>query len=254
MSSRLFEAEYLDLAYNRGEGYLYADWYGYVSVGQVKEGLDQLLKAIGRHRCFRVLNDNRRLKGSWTQAVRWIAEEWMPQAVSLGLYKIAFIYAPDGSARYSVDRLLEFNDQYIAQTFDSYEKAHAWLLGDEEAYKRVRQTVHSLTARCSGRHRVIKFDDITHIEADGRHAVVYTEDDRFTIKSTLKEVGEQVPALNFARVHRSYIVNIHYIDALEYYMGGSYRAFLKTENAPVIPVSRTRASPLKRRLGIDALR
>jgi hypothetical protein len=121
-----FQAPYLSVEYDE-RGFLYLNWKGYVSVSQVKEGVEKILEVLKTHYCTRLLNDNRELFGSWTQSIRWLETDFMPRAIALGLEKIAFIYSRDPSARYSVDRFLEVNDQYSAQTFHDYRTAEDWL-------------------------------------------------------------------------------------------------------------------------------
>ena len=55
----------------------------------------------------------------------------------------------------------------------------------------------------------IKLDDIFYLEADGRYAQVYTQEKKYLIRMSLKELLEKkLDTNNFIQTHRSYIVNI----------------------------------------------
>jgi two-component system response regulator LytT len=81
--------------------------------------------------------------------------------------------------------------------------------------------------------------DIYFIEALKDYVVIHAEDTRFTIHSTMKDIGLKLGQQEFLRVHRSFIVRIDKIAAIEYPnltlednkknipIGGSYREELQ---------------------------
>jgi len=52
---------------------------------------------------------------------------------------------------------------------------------------------------------------ITHIEATGNYIVIHTKEKKFTVRHSLSWALENLPAMSFIKVHRSFIVNIHHI-------------------------------------------
>ena len=230
-------------------GFLYTDWRGYVSTPQVKAGIEALARALDQTGADRLVNDNRHLRGSWTQAVPWLERVGLPLLLARGLREIAFVYAPAPGARQSVDRLLEASDAYTAQTFEELDEAVAWACAADPPEAAPRVGEH-LAVREGGAHVVLQFDAVRYAEADGHGAVVHTTAGAHRVGASLKELERRLPPGRFARVHRSVIVNLDHLSHLRYYMGGAYRAYLDSDERTALPVSRTRAPALKRRLGI----
>jgi DNA-binding LytR/AlgR family response regulator len=57
--------------------------------------------------------------------------------------------------------------------------------------------------------------DILMVEAYDIYAMIYTLNNKYLLNSSLKIVEDKFPSSRFIRVHRSYIVNIDKIDAIE---------------------------------------
>ena len=60
----------------------------------------------------------------------------------------------------------------------------------------------------------IQFDDIQFIKADNVYLEVNTADKKFLVRSPLKDYLEKLPKNKFYRAHKSYIVNVDHIDAI----------------------------------------
>ena len=61
----------------------------------------------------------------------------------------------------------------------------------------------------------LKTDDIYYIEALKDYVVINTLNSRYTIHSTMKDIEKKLPSEDFIRVHRSYIVRLDKISAIE---------------------------------------
>ena len=61
----------------------------------------------------------------------------------------------------------------------------------------------------------INFDDVLYIEALSTYSVLVTTTQKHIVYLTLKALSERLPFAHFVRVHRSYIVNMHRIEAIE---------------------------------------
>ncbi len=81
-----------------------------------------------------------------------------------------------------------------------------------------------------GKLRKISFDEIIYIEGLKNYVSIYTEKEVIVTYSGMSEVEKRLPAHLFARVHRSYIVAINMINAID-----GNELFMK--NAPRIPTS-----------------
>ncbi|MEL6534787.1 MAG: LytTR family DNA-binding domain-containing protein [Bacteroidota bacterium] len=61
----------------------------------------------------------------------------------------------------------------------------------------------------------ITLNNIQFIEALADYVVINTEKKKYIVHSTMKGIEKRLPDRYFARVHRSYIVNVGHIEALE---------------------------------------
>lgn len=57
--------------------------------------------------------------------------------------------------------------------------------------------------------------DIQYIEALKDYVTIHTKQDKYTIHSTMKDIALKLPESNFLRIHRSFIVNLKKIKAIE---------------------------------------
>lgn len=63
--------------------------------------------------------------------------------------------------------------------------------------------------------RRLKLDDILFAEAMGDYVKLYTQEKLYAIHTKLKTVEQRLPACNFLRIHRSYIVALNKIDTFQ---------------------------------------
>jgi DNA-binding LytR/AlgR family response regulator len=59
------------------------------------------------------------------------------------------------------------------------------------------------------------FDDILYIEALADYIMIITSNNKYIVHSTMKGFQNRLPASQFARVHRSYIINKDKIETIE---------------------------------------
>lgn len=73
----------------------------------------------------------------------------------------------------------------------------------------------SLFVRAGGMLVKLKFKDITYLEADANYTNIYTREKRFALRSILKELEQKLADYNFVRIHKSYLINLEAIDAID---------------------------------------
>lgn len=61
----------------------------------------------------------------------------------------------------------------------------------------------------------VQNDKILFVEALKDYVIIHTKEERFTIHSTMKEIEKKLPAEQFMRVHRSFILNLKKIKSIE---------------------------------------
>jgi DNA-binding LytR/AlgR family response regulator len=73
----------------------------------------------------------------------------------------------------------------------------------------------SLFVKVDGQYINIAFKDIQFIESKSDYVTIHTQAKRYTIYATMKGVLEKLPAGDFERVHRSFIVPLQQIQSFE---------------------------------------
>jgi two-component system LytT family response regulator len=93
---------------------------------------------------------------------------------------------------------------------------------------------------------VIPVEEIKWIEAQDDYVLINSDKGRFLKQKTMKYFETHLNENQFVRVHRSYIINVDFIQHLEQTETESYRLVLK--NGKEIPVSKTGLQRLKNTL------
>jgi DNA-binding LytR/AlgR family response regulator len=84
--------------------------------------------------------------------------------------------------------------------------------------KPLAKTAADLFVKVGTRTIKVDFNDVLYIEALSTYSVLVTPSHKHIVYLTLKSLAERLPFDNFLRVHRSYIVNMQRIEAVEDYM------------------------------------
>jgi DNA-binding LytR/AlgR family response regulator len=93
--------------------------------------------------------------------------------------------------------------------------------------------------------RMVKvvIEDILFVKADGSYCLITTEENEYILTVPLKTLEESLPGSSFMRVHRSYLVNLHKIEALN-----DNQEYLSLGGNKHVPVSRRFKSEVLNRL------
>ena len=89
----------------------------------------------------------------------------------------------------------------------------------------------------------VPIDEIIWIQSDDYCVKVHTEEHSFTLRQRLKVLEKKLAAYGFIRIHRSALLNLHYIDQI------NYRAStIRLKNKSLVPLSKTGIKRLKHEL------
>ena len=79
------------------------------------------------------------------------------------------------------------------------------------------------------RHKVyvIPVAEIRYMEADGDYVTIHTGEEKYLKEKTMKYFESHLDPAIFVRIHRSTIINIDYMDKLEYYDKESHVVLMK---------------------------
>jgi len=98
----------------------------------------------------------------------------------------------------------------------------------------------TLKVYVNNEHFFLPIKDITYLQADGSYTYVYTTENKFMVSRGLRSFESQLLAHRFFRTHRSYLVNVDYIERV----GGKASGKLFLLDATAVPLSRYRRSSL----------
>ncbi|MED1723929.1 LytTR family DNA-binding domain-containing protein [Brevibacillus parabrevis] len=98
--------------------------------------------------------------------------------------------------------------------------------------------------------RLVVIDPATIVYAvrEERLVRIITQTDAYSTRMTLTQLADKLSGYDFFRTHKSYLVNLNYVSELEPWFNGAYNLLLKGEAKTRIPVSRTSAKDLLKRL------
>lgn len=128
-------------------------------------------------------------------------------------------YSLDAFKLYASDYILKPVDQERVKT--TFRRIQQMLT----IQKNNPSNLNPQTARISinlGNERVfVKLSEIFYIEKAGRHTLIYCSNGKFKTRETLQEL-EQHLGKGFFRSHKSYIINIEWIERIVNYPNSSY--------------------------------
>lgn len=96
----------------------------------------------------------------------------------------------------------------------------------------------------------IETKDIIYITTEDRNTIIHSRKGKFETNHTLNELMENLDSTVFFRSHKSYIVNLNYIESIEPWFNSTYNINLK-DNDDVIPVSRNYFKEFKKIMNIE---
>lgn len=119
----------------------------------------------------------------------------------------------------------------------------------EKALSRYReQTVNSdiktrfLSVRINEEYKLVKTENILYMKSVGPYVELYlVNGETELLRKTMNRLEQILPAY-FFRAHRSYFVNLNYIDTFQHSGGGKYKVTLK--NRTELPLSRSKYKEL----------
>ena len=96
---------------------------------------------------------------------------------------------------------------------------------------------------------LVGLDKVACIKADGHYSTLFTSNDSCLCNLNLTDLERRIRLPHFVRVHRSYIVNLHYAKSFEKIDNQCYLV-LDHDDGLRVPVSRSNAPKLKVLLGL----
>jgi two-component system LytT family response regulator len=125
--------------------------------------------------------------------------------------------------------------------------------GDKETINRLvehrdqqEEEINRVVVKSRSKIHVIPVDEIIYLEAQDDYVMIYTHQSKHLKQKTMKFFEAHLPAEDFVRIHRSYIVKLSEISQMQLYEKESYIVILK--NGVKLPVSKSGLPKLKKQL------
>ncbi len=151
-------------------------------------------------------------------------------------YNIPFIFVTSNSDRATVEKAKDVKPNgYLVKPFEQQDlytaieiaisnfnyEVEERLKEDEESQEDEKDKIisnavlkDSIFVKKQHLYYRIQFDDIQYIKADNVYLEINTEEKKYLVRSALKDYLEKLPSDKFYRAHKSYIVNLDHIQAI----------------------------------------
>ena len=121
--------------------------------------------------------------------------------------------------------------------FAALEKASVRIENKEDPSERLDKLSEIVQGNClervvvknKSKITVIPANTIRYIESLDDYVFIFTESERHIKQKTMKYFEENLSSKSFVRIHRSYIVNVEFIDEIQQYEKDSYIVILKNK-------------------------
>jgi len=145
---------------------------------------------------------------------------------------------------FSKERFDKALQKYMSQKKSFTQKTEAVL--ESAAQSPVQQ--NRVVVKDGSKIKIIPVTQIQYLEAADDYVKIFTAEGSFLKKKTMGYFEQSLRAFQFARIHRSYIVNTQLITRIDAYEKDSHLILLSTGSK--LPVSKTGYARLKEVLGI----
>ncbi len=125
--------------------------------------------------------------------------------------------------RIAIQRMFELKRKEKASVLEAKIQQLLNTLSEEEDTYRT-----SFEIKKNGRILSVRTEDIVSIRSSGNYVELFTEGKKYLFRATMNTVEGELDLSTFLRVHRSVILNKHYIQSCTYMGNSEYKLLLKT--------------------------
>ncbi len=150
-------------------------------------------------------------------------------------------YAAEAFALNVVDYLVK--PISLPRFIAAVEKLKTYLVADIEPVVEVKKSMEHVFIRANNALIRLDLADVYFIQALGDYVTFVTTSKKYTAHLTMQNIEKALPSPQFARVHRSYIVNTHRIDAIE-------EGSMLIINKQIVPLGEQYKSNLMKKLNL----
>lgn len=207
----------------------------------------QGLKAINQHKPDLIFLDVQMPKITGFEMLELLDE---PPAV---IFTTAFDqYALKAFDAKAMDYLLKpFSESRFKQAIDRFLESKnkaAEVEATELDLSQLAEKSNRLVVRVKNDIKIIPIAEVIYFEAEDDYVAIHTSGGKYLKKMTMKTLEESLDSAKFARVHRSFMINLNGITGIESYERDTY--LVKLQAGEQIPVSKTGYARLRQVLGL----
>jgi DNA-binding LytR/AlgR family response regulator len=110
--------------------------------------------------------------------------------------------------------------------------------------------VEKIPVVAGGGTELLDFEEVYFVQADGDYSRVHTYDRSYLCTASLGELEERLPGSRFARIHRSYLVNLAKVAGVRRAAPDRFRLQIADAARTELDVARRQSRLLRERLGL----
>ncbi|MBC6368122.1 LytTR family DNA-binding domain-containing protein [Algoriphagus sp. AK58] len=145
---------------------------------------------------------------------------------------------------FSQSRFQQAIDRFLVQFTQGSPKES----DEEKEIQLLAEKSNRLVVRVKNDIKIIPVHEVSYFEAEDDYISIHTREGKFLKKMTMKHLEESLDPGKFARVHRSFMINLNEISGIEPYERDSY--LVKLRMGEKLPVSKTGYARLRQVLGL----
>ncbi len=120
---------HISISINKEKKFLYVNWLGFQNNESVRQGCLKMLDMLKKTGLTKVLNDNRSVLGTWSDAAEWVGKEWFPMMEAAGLKHFAWIYSNSTFSQLSAHKSVDIlQGKVVTRLFNDGNEGEDWLL------------------------------------------------------------------------------------------------------------------------------
>lgn len=140
-------------------------------------------------------------------------------------HALDYLLKPIDEERFA-DALKRARTQIQQAEADALHEQLTGLLDDYKTEEEADGSLERFTVRSRDRIYFVDVDDVQWIESEGDYVALHDGENAHLIRKTMKELEQRLTSDRFVRIHRSYIVNVDYVEELRPMDHGTYRIIM----------------------------
>ena len=153
-------------------------------------------------------------------------------------------------AEYAVDAFAVEAFDYLLKPVDPDRLARVVERLRERTVESAAPPLERIAVVAAGGSELLDPDEIHFVQADGDYARVHTYDRSYLATATLGELTERLAGARFARIHRSYLVNLAKVAGIRRGSNDRFRVQLADAEKTELDVARRQSREIRERLGL----